>query len=558
MVYKNRISKAVIWLLVLVMTLSSTVMTAGAATYIDCPYTTLEGESGWLSDHQGKIRVLLYGRIGACRNTNGGLDVLSRLSKEADPSKFAFFVFDVDQPLDSVQEYLREHPAEKLKVCAGSERYNRDMWSHWRAAGGAGDMVTLPIVAVVDGQGTYRFLSQGPLGGNLADLIASLAELGGDRFLDEEAIADLVPAYRHNVEQAGLRSSTPQGLEYLLRYADCRLRSTTEPIAALCGEITAGLTSDYDRLQAIHDWVAGHVYYDYEYYYDTAAWTPLDPLEVLEERRTVCQGYADLTASLCAAAGIPCRVVTGYADDAGLNELIVEGFGINHAWNEAYVDGRWVILDTTWDSGNIYRNGAYVDGATTQTYFDPELFDFSVTHKTVFCDSHRYLPETPDHLTAETSSRAIRLSFDLPEFSYASAGLVRLWRCDTADGEYQPVSDPVESAEQWIDDTVEPGKTYYYKLQYGHLVIGSDGIFSLFGELSEPVSATAKTAMGDVNDDFAINASDALLVLQHTVSLCTLEGDVFLCADVSGDGTVDASDALRILQYTVGLISSFA
>lgn len=29
----------------------------------------------------------------------------------------------------------------------------------------------------------------------------------------------------------------------------------------------------------------------------------------------------------------------------------------NHAWNEFWLNGRWVILDTTWDSQNTWKNG---------------------------------------------------------------------------------------------------------------------------------------------------------------------------------------------------------
>lgn len=46
---------------------------------------------------------------------------------------------------------------------------------------------------------------------------------------------------------------------------------------------------------------------------------------------------------------------------------------------KAWVDGRWVMLDSTWDSGNKYKNGTYTPGTIKHTYFDNSLA-FSQTH----------------------------------------------------------------------------------------------------------------------------------------------------------------------------------
>ena len=59
---------------------------------------------------------------------------------------------------------------------------------------------------------------------------------------------------------------------------------------------------------------------------------------------------------------------------------------------------------------------------------------------------------------------------------------------------------------------------------------------------------------GDINNDGNINAADALLALQHSVKLTTLEGEKAVAADVNRDGLINATDALCILQYSVKLI----
>ena len=62
--------------------------------------------------------------------------------------------------------------------------------------------------------------------------------------------------------------------------------------------------------------------------------------------------------------------------------------------------------------------------------------------------------------------------------------------------------------------------------------------------------------LGDVNDDDKIDASDALMALQASVSLITLTDNQKLAADVNGDDKVDASDALMMLQVSVDLIKA--
>ena len=74
---------------------------------------------------------------------------------------------------------------------------------------------------------------------------------------------------------------------------------------------------------------------------------------------------------------------------------------------------------------------------------------------------------------------------------------------------------------------------------------------------SSVFTASAEVYYGDVNKDGAINANDALLALQHSVSLTTLDNDRFQRADVSGDKAVNANDALLILQYSVKIIEVF-
>ncbi|MBW8038477.1 MAG: transglutaminase domain-containing protein [Planctomycetes bacterium] len=81
-------------------------------------------------------------------------------------------------------------------------------------------------------------------------------------------------------------------------------------------------------------------------------------VEVAASRQGDCSEHAVLAAAMCRAVGIPAQVVVGvaYVDNfAGR-----QGFG-GHAWNQAYVGGKWVGLDAAfkgtgrggYDAGHI-------------------------------------------------------------------------------------------------------------------------------------------------------------------------------------------------------------
>ncbi len=69
---------------------------------------------------------------------------------------------------------------------------------------------------------------------------------------------------------------------------------------------------------------------------------------------------------------------------------------------------------------------------------------------------------------------------------------------------------------------------------------------------SASAMAFATDYMGDVNDDGAVNSSDALLILRHSVGdeAATLN---LKKADVKADSIINSADALAVLRMSVGL-----
>jgi hypothetical protein len=71
---------------------------------------------------------------------------------------------------------------------------------------------------------------------------------------------------------------------------------------------------------------------------------PTDYVPVIDEmykkKAGICYDYTVLMAAALRSKGIPTKIVMGYAP--GVKEY--------HAWNEILIDGKWVAVDTTYDS----------------------------------------------------------------------------------------------------------------------------------------------------------------------------------------------------------------
>lgn len=193
------------------------------------------------------------------------------------------------------------------------------------------------------------------------------------------------PYYDHNMAVVNNKRTDEKALAYY-RQPSSDIQSDNQEIIDLANSITAGITNDYDKAVAIHDWVCNNIYYDWDRYLsgnyigmDTSA------LGTLHSKRSVCDGYANLTAALLRAAGVPAKKISGFALGVS-NDYWPENFDpnkdTNHAWNEFWANGRWVILDTTWDSDNAWRNGGIEKntGLRGYHYFDINVGLLSADH----------------------------------------------------------------------------------------------------------------------------------------------------------------------------------
>jgi transglutaminase-like putative cysteine protease len=102
------------------------------------------------------------------------------------------------------------------------------------------------------------------------------------------------------------------------------------------------------RVQAICDFVHGHVTFGYEHANATKT-----AFQVWNDRRGVCRDYAHLAIAFCRCLNIPARYCTGYLGDIGVPA--VDAPMDFAACFEAYLDDRWYTFDPRNNAPRIGR-----------------------------------------------------------------------------------------------------------------------------------------------------------------------------------------------------------
>jgi hypothetical protein len=166
-------------------------------------------------------------------------------------------------------------------------------------------------------------------------------------------------------------SAWPQPAELHPLIADLPDSAMQSPEAM--GEyIRANESDPYLRVKAIHDFVANHVAYDGPAYRD-GRYPPQDADTVFRTGLAVCAGYANLIVEIGNAADTEIVRVVGDARSQG-GEVV----GESHAWNAAYIEDQWYLMDATWDSGHL--NGREFVRSYSTGYLFPPPQVMGITH----------------------------------------------------------------------------------------------------------------------------------------------------------------------------------
>lgn len=111
-------------------------------------------------------------------------------------------------------------------------------------------------------------------------------------------------------------------------------------------ELCADATTDLERAQILYEYVGNTIMYDYIKALmastgELAGYLP-DVDTTLDTQMGICFDYASLLACMMRVQGIPTKLVIG--------DLLTQNQ--YHAWNESYIDGKWVLMDPTFKSSD--------------------------------------------------------------------------------------------------------------------------------------------------------------------------------------------------------------
>lgn len=169
-------------------------------------------------------------------------------------------------------------------------------------------------------------------------------------------------------------------------------------IKTVSDRVTAGASSDYDKLLKIYEYTAKNFYYD-SVAFSTHSYQYANPYDniynfeqglsssnsVYGKVHTTCQGFSAIFLALARAQNIPTRFVYGHRLAVPSNDWLTEN-NIDvrdHWWVESYTNGRWIFIDPTVGTTNKYNKttGKWTyNGLTNYTYFDPSEDQIATSH----------------------------------------------------------------------------------------------------------------------------------------------------------------------------------
>ncbi len=130
-------------------------------------------------------------------------------------------------------------------------------------------------------------------------------------------------------------------------YTEEQINEITSEVKKLIDSlVTPDLTTNYDKIKVIHDYIINETKYDIKNTENLS----FNAYGALFNHYATCNGYTDLMAIFLSMMGYENFKVATTGDEN------TEG----HVWNAVYVDNEWLHLDLTWDDPVSKDNKDYL------------------------------------------------------------------------------------------------------------------------------------------------------------------------------------------------------
>lgn len=135
-------------------------------------------------------------------------------------------------------------------------------------------------------------------------------------------------------------------------------------VVILTKELIKDAKNDQEKFNLIHNYVINNISYDY----NKASVLPRgyvpSPDATIEAGSGICYDFAALTASMLRSANIHTKLVKGYSTFTP----------VYHAWNEVFIDGQWIVIDTSSDSIFAEANVDFIVNKNVSDYLTSKVY----------------------------------------------------------------------------------------------------------------------------------------------------------------------------------------
>ncbi len=222
-----------------------------------------------------------------------------------------------------------------------------------------------------------------------------------------------------NIPQMQAAESKYYNIDLYARFTPAEFEESIEMLALY---LIDGAEIDEEKIRAFYIWITDNISYDTKRYFNGRI-PDQSAEEILKNRLSVCDGYANLFKKICDVAKIECIKISGFSKGYGYNPLRIPSEG-NHAWNAVFFDGQWHLIDVTWGAGYIDENKNFVKRFSDYYFLtDPNVFIY--TH---LPDNHSWqlllIPKSQDEFLKQMDLSSAWFEYGLQVSSHKQSVII--------------------------------------------------------------------------------------------------------------------------------------